>query len=83
MLADIADLRRAAGAHTTSPDEVSAHILYVARLCKERMALGRSTHPHTNHALAKGIVEMPAGALDAARFRPGLEAVYAKLRASK
>jgi hypothetical protein len=34
-------------------------------------------------ALAQGIVETPTGALDAARFRPGLEAVYAKLRTSK
>lgn len=66
------------------PDDVSAHILYIARLCKERLASAASAGAAPlPSALAQGIVETPAGALDAARFRPGLEAVYAKLRASK
>jgi hypothetical protein len=68
------------------PDDVAAHILYTARLCKERLASARAgvrAATPLPSALAQGIVETPTGALDAARFRPGLEAVYAKLRTSK
>jgi hypothetical protein len=64
------------------PDDVSAHVLYIARLCKERHA-AESTEAgeaKVSHALARGIIDTPVMALDAARFRPGLEAVYAKVR---
>ena len=67
------------------PDDVAAHILYVARLCKQRAHATAPTktsgaNHHAIDALAKGVIETPVGALDAAAFRPGLAAVYARLR---
>ena len=59
------------------PDDVAAHVLYVARLCKERLA---TTPVRGVSAFVRGVLETPACALDAARFRPGLEALYARLR---
>jgi hypothetical protein len=58
------------------PDDVAAHVLYVVRLCKERVRPGTTTLS----ALARGIVETPSCALGVAGFRPGLEALYARLR---
>jgi hypothetical protein len=60
------------------PDDVSAHILYCARLCKERHAARQCAAP--TNALALGVVSVSVGALDAASFRPHLEELYRKLR---
>jgi hypothetical protein len=63
------------------PDDVAAHVLYVARLCKQRLASrGGASASAPTHALARGVAETAAGALDAASLRPGLEALYTRLR---
>jgi hypothetical protein len=61
------------------PDDVVAHVLYVARLCKERLA-SRPAAVCAFSALARGIAETPACALNAARFRPELETLYTRMR---
>ena len=61
------------------PEDVSAHVLYVVRLCKERLAR-LDAAARVPDALAQEIVETPVGALSAAAFRPKFEAVYAKVR---
>ena len=59
-------------------DDVAAHVLYVARLCKERLA--SRPVPQAASALVRGLAETPACALDKARFRPQLESLYTRMR---